>query len=268
MTTILSLLARKGGAGKTTSAANIAAGLARCGHCTLAADSDAQGHLAVAFGCEFGPDAADAFAAYIGGQQLAELVRPIPPANLRLLPGGEATRQAEAGLASRAAMLYAAERFRVDACAHGCDYVVIDSGPRGPLQDWAVAAADIVIVAAPCNYLGASAVFDALRLIQVISAATGRRPAAFVLPTMYEQHKKDSRFWLHQLQAEVRAARLLAPIPMRVKVAESLAAGVPLVDLAPDNDASRAYMDAVDQVAAYGGYEQLDLAGSEEGEDK
>ncbi len=257
-TTIVSLIARKGGAGKTTSAANIAAGLARQGNYTLAADSDAQGHLAVAYGCEYGPEASDAFAAYIAGDSLGPLTRPIPPANLRLLAGGEATRLAESQLASQPAMLAAAERFRVDTL--GYEYAVIDSGPRGPLQDWAVAVADIVVVCAPCNYLGASAVFDALRLIGVISAATGRRPAACVLPTMYEQHKKDSRFWLHQLRQEVRSARLLAPVPMRVKVAESLAAGIPLVGLAPDNDAARAYMAVVEQIERTGGYEQLDLS--------
>jgi len=248
-TTIVSILARKGGVAKTTTAANLAAGLAARGFHTLAADADAQGHLAVAFGRELGPEAARAFAGYILGRPLDDLILPMHgcPSAGSLLPGGEATRLAEAELTTSAAVLAVAARFRADVGAGGYDCAVIDSGPRGPLQDWAAAAADIVLVPAPCNYLGASAVFDALRLVRVVAGLTGHQPQAWVLPTMYEGHKKDSRFWLNQLRAEVRV-RLLDPIPMRVKVAESLAAGVPLVSLAPNHEAAAAYMAVVEQI--------------------
>lgn len=247
MSTIISLIARKGGAGKTTSAANLAAGLASHSRHTLAVDADAQGHLGVAFGLDVAANAAESFARYVTGQQfdgLTVAMHPFPSTG-SLLPGGEATRQAETELSTRSDIVIAANRFRYDAAAGGWDCAVIDSGPRGPLQDWAVAAADIVIVAAPCNYLGASAVFDALRLVQLVGGMTGRQPQAWVLPTMYESFKRDSRFWLNQLQQEV-SGTLLAPIPMRVKVSESLAAGVPLVRLAPTHDAAVAYMAVVD----------------------
>ena len=49
---IVSVFSRKGGVGKTTTAANLATALAMDGGRVLALDADSQGHLALALGVE------------------------------------------------------------------------------------------------------------------------------------------------------------------------------------------------------------------------
>ena len=255
MARIISTLARKGGVGKTVTASNLAAALALSGVSVLGVDADPQGHFGAVLGVETNPDPdsprrfaflLSACLATHGAADLALHAVTVGP-NLRLVPGDEISREAERLIASRAALLQAVSGFRAAADALGVDYVVIDSGPRGALQDFAAAAADVCVIPARCDYLGASAAFDALALTDTIRGLTGRRLVSWVLPTMYSGRERDSRRSLAGLSAEL-GDRLLGPVPMRVKVSESIAAGVPIVRYDPDSDAAIAYLTAVDVI--------------------
>ncbi len=85
---VISVVSRKGGVGKTTTAANLAAGLALDGLRVLAVDADSQGHLSVALGVD-APGAM--FAAWAMGGSLLSVPVAVPGdgrGELAILPGG------------------------------------------------------------------------------------------------------------------------------------------------------------------------------------
>lgn len=242
--TIVSVIGRKGGIAKTTTAANLAAALAMAGANVLAVDADSQGHLAVALGLERLP----LFSRWAGGGPLlSQLCAALPAAAtgcLALVSGGNESL----GLSLDAAGVQAlAARLREDAAALAADWVVIDSPASGPLQDFALLAADLIIIPAPCHFLGASGAVDAAALAQRVAPGT----YVLALPTMYARRERDSLHWLRALEGHF--ANLLPAIPHRVAVAESLAVGVPLVAYKPAHDAAVAYRlaaEGVQQAAA------------------
>ena len=233
---VISVVSRKGGVGKTTTAANLAAGLALDGLRVLAVDADSQGHLSVALGVD-APGAM--FAAWAMGGALLTVPVAVPGGvwgELALLPGGNDSLMLSldaAGVRDLAA------RLRADAAAIGAEVVVIDSPAWGGFQEFAIAAADQVVIPAPCHFLGAAGAVDAAALVEQIGGCQ-----VLALPTFYDRRLNDCRHWLAEINGRFGPAALEA-IPHRVAVAESLARGVPVVIGAPRDAAAVAYREAV-----------------------
>lgn len=238
---VVTVAGRKGGIGKTTTAANLAAALAMMGERVLAVDADSQGHLAPVLGVAGAP----LFALWASGAPLVSVAVPsvaaFGPGCLALVSGDNASLRL--GLDAAGAVALAA-RLQAGAGDLGLDWVILDSPAVGALQDFAIQAADLVVVPAPCHYLGASGAVDTAALVRQIAPAA----QVLVLPTLYEKRERDARHWYAQLIAAFPV--LLPAIPHRVAVAESLAVGVPLVAYKPKNEAAIAYTSAAESLRA------------------
>lgn len=248
---IVSVFSRKGGVAKTTTAANVAAALAAAGDRVLAVDADSQGHLAIALGVDRVP----LFSSWAMGGDLLSLDvvmdQPTLPASwtdpasvavhVALVAGDNESLRIDL---TPAEVDDLAGRLRKEAAALGADWVIIDSPAIGCLQDFAVKAADIVILPAPCHFLGASGALDARALVRALN------PSAQVLglPTMYDRRLRDGRHWFQTLGAHF--GEMLPAIPMRVAVAESLAIGLPVVLNKPADPAGQAYLAVADGLRA------------------
>jgi chromosome partitioning protein len=86
VTVILAIANHHGGVGKTVTAANVSAGLARAGRRTLAVDCDAQAHLTCWLLGRADQDATDLAAIVVGGADPAAAVHPTRVAGLDALP--------------------------------------------------------------------------------------------------------------------------------------------------------------------------------------
>jgi chromosome partitioning protein len=86
VTVILAIANQNRGVGKTVTAANVAAGLARAGRRTLAVDCDARGHLTRWLLGRADQDGADLEAIVAGGADPAAAVHPTRVAGLDVLP--------------------------------------------------------------------------------------------------------------------------------------------------------------------------------------
>ena len=98
-TTILAVANHKGGVGKTTTALNLAFGLAGKGHCVLVVDVDTQANLTKALP---NPQAHHAVPGHLGEyfagrKALAELVRPTEFKGVWLIPSDEDMSQEDRG---------------------------------------------------------------------------------------------------------------------------------------------------------------------------
>ena len=151
---ILAIINQKGGVGKTTTAVNLAAGLARAGRPTLLIDLDPQAHATVGLGLDpdqfSGATIGDVLLAESGCVQAAVTSTYLP--NLCLVPAALSLSKADALLQAR--------HFREQRLHHalaelaGFDYVLIDCQPTlGVLPVNAmVAASHFLVPSQPAGY--------------------------------------------------------------------------------------------------------------------
>ncbi len=233
---IVSIAARKGGVAKTTTAVNLAAALGAQGAGVLLVDADAQGQCADSLGVAL-PAAAGVFADWVRGAALRDLACAVKEApGVLLLAGDNQSIGFEQGV-SPVGLRSLAARLRADVAALGVDYAVIDSPPRGLLQDFAILAADLVVVPAASNRLSAQMAAETLALIDGLGVVQD----VLVLPVMANRNTRDGRYWLAEIAEGFIGMLAPAPVPLAVVVAESVSAGVPLMSYAPSSPPALAY---------------------------
>lgn len=250
---IITVAARKGGVAKTTTAVNLAVSLARSGASVVLIDADSQGQCADLLGFALA-DGDPVFADWLAGRvdlQDAALLDFGGPVSGRpaLVAGDGQTLVAEALLSDDRALSLAGA-LRDQSARWGVEFVVIDSPPRGPVQDWAILACDLLIVPAAAHRLGAQGALETADLAGLLGGRYNRQIDVLVLPVMVQAWTKDGRRWLDAIGVEFAGLLAPDPVPLAVVVAESGAAGVPVVEYAPRSRPALAYGALAGVVAA------------------
>ena len=235
---------QKGGVGKTTTALNLAAGLAMMGRRVLLVDLDAQSNATSTL--------SDRRLSPTIGEVLCDALPmgaaswPTGRAGLILVPGSLrlATYRPEEPFGLRTA----AEDVR-----GGYEHLVLDCPPslEGPTLD-AIACCDEVIVPVQCEYLALEGLTRLLDVLEILGAAVGTPPPVRYLLTMFDRRNNLA----HQVGAEVRehfgprVAR--AVIPRSVSVAEAPGFRRTIFEHAGTGAPALAYRAFAEEVAADG----------------
>lgn len=242
---VLAIVNQKGGCGKTTTAVNLAAVLARDGARTLLVDMDPQSHCAAGLGV---PDLT--LERTIGDAMLADHATPPNPdehlwevgRNLRLAPSnvGLAALEAPNGpLAQR----YDRDRRLARVLAQwqdDFDWCVIDCPPTiGLLTYNALRAADLVLIPVETGFFSLKGAEKQIRTIESIVARFGRDIPYRLLPTLMNESRALSRDVVAALSRRFPEALLPVAIREHEELREAASYGQSVCEFAPGGEAER-----------------------------
>ena len=215
---------RKGGSAKTTTAVNIASGLAKHGS-VLLLDFDTQGHASIGVGCE--PNEELGVHSIFLGKTLSETFIPTVHENLTLSPALAFFDVYEYS-DLRGALK---SRFKREKIAEFFDYCVIDTPPTfDALLKNSLEVADSVVIPFVPHHLGVVAVGQMLRALYQSATLQDRKIAdVSILPVMYNPHINEHKESVAKVKTSFGEAKLLSPIGVDIKLAKQFETGSPIV---------------------------------------
>ena len=257
-TRILTISNQKGGVGKTTTAVNLAASLARKGMRVLVIDLDPQGNASTALGVEHHNSVLGSYEVLVDGLPMADAVKQSPEhQNLFCLPATINLAGAEidmVGIEKRERVLANSLRTFLKSQENPIHFVFIDSPPSlGLLTVNALVAATEVLVPIQCEYYALEGVTQLMSNIDRVRVALNPDlKIGGILLTMFDNRTNLST----EVAAEVRkyfpAETLHATIPRSVRLSEAPSFGQTAISYDPKNTGSLAYQEAAIELAQRG----------------
>ncbi len=239
--------------GKTTTAINLAAGLAELGHKVLLADIDPQGNSSTGLGIR--PDARKktSYDLIVDGADLQDVVIDTGLANVRIIPANADLSSADLDIVSndrRSFLLHDALR-RPEMDRYGFDYILIDCPPALSLLTInALVACDSVLVPLQCEFFALEGLSQLMLTIRDVrrSANPGLRIEGVVL-TMHDRRNRLTA----QVEADARANMgdlvLKTTIPRNVRISEAPSYALPVLTYDTASKGAEAYRALAKEIA-------------------
>lgn len=249
MGVVLTIVNQKGGVGKTTTAVNLAAGLAMLGDGALLIDADPQGNALSGVGIERKSLQKTLFEVLLGNIPIQEAIMESRIPNLSVLPSSLDLAGIDILMAHRAGreLILKNALFEI---RDAYQWIIIDTPPSlGLITLNSLAASDGLILPLQCEYYALEGVTILLKTIELVRQHLNPRlTIRKVLLTM-----RDTRTRLgEQVEREIRdffgprVAR--AMIPRNVRVSEAPSYGQPVLLYDPRSKGAKAYQEFVKEV--------------------
>jgi chromosome partitioning protein len=242
---ILALANQKGGVGKTTTAINLAAGLAELGKKILLVDVDPQGNSSTGLGIR--PDARKktSYDLIVDGAQLQDVVIETSIPDIMIVPANADLSSADLDIVSNEKRSYLLhDALRAPAMeAYGFDYILIDCPPALSLLTVnALVAAHSVLVPLQCEFFALEGLSQLMLTIRDVrrSANPNLRIEGVVL-TMYDGRNRLTA----QVEADARANMgdlvMKTTIPRNVRISEAPSFALPVLTYDSASKGAEAY---------------------------
>jgi chromosome partitioning protein len=242
----IAILNQKGGTGKTTTAVNLAAGVAERGHPVLLVDTDAQGNVGASLGIRGDKTL---YHVIVDGADPNAVAVPVRK-HLDVITSDATLAAAEIWLARQDPEVRSrvvTQRLNLMQVTRRYAYVVLDCGPSlNLLNQNALTYADEVIIPVTCDYLALVGVKQVLKTIKDVERHLSHAVRiSAVLPTFYDGRTRLAREAYTTLQGYFKH-KCLEPIRHNTRLAEAPANRKTIFEYAPDSNGATDYRRVVD----------------------
>jgi chromosome partitioning protein len=252
MSEIIAIANQKGGVGKTTTAVNLAASLAKKGKKVLLVDADPQTNATTSLGFNRNDYEYNVYHVMIGIRKASEVILKSKIKNLDMLPAniglvGVEKEFYDSRKRNRELLLKKA----LKPIRKNYDYILIDSPPAlGPITINALGAADSVIIPIQCEFFALEGLAQLLNTINLLKKSINPKlTIKGFLPTMYSGQNNLSKQVLEDLSHHFKdklftdKKNQFIIVPRNIKVAESPSFGQPVTEYAKKSKGAMAYID-------------------------
>ena len=238
----------KGGVGKTTTAVNLSAGLARAGYKVLLIDTDTQGQASRALGVSSEAGLAELLS---GETTPAESIHEVRE-NLYLLAGGRNLAGLKRSIDRKD---FGGEKTLTEGLEpldSSFDYAILDTAPGwDSLTVNVLFYADEILSPVSMEILTVSGLLYFQESIQAIQKYRPELDLSYILPTFMDGRVKKSEEILSQLRTYF-GEKLCSPIRYSVRLSEAPGFGMTIYEYAPASSGVEDYQALVERISENG----------------
>ncbi len=239
---IISIVNQKGGVGKTTTAVNLGAALARAGKRTLLVDLDPQGNASSGVGVAEEHKSPGVYEFLRGEADAASVIRDTGIENFHVLPTGPELAGASVELLGEENREY---RLR-DALAPvslAYDYVIIDAPPSlGILTMNALVASDRLLIPVQCEYYALEGLGQLLQTIALVQENLHPDLKIIgVVLTLFDRRVKVAHDVVKEVREHFPGHVFGTIVPRNIRLAEAPSFGKNIFDYDPNSFGAAAY---------------------------
>lgn len=241
-TKIICFANQKGGVGKTTSALNIAACIARSGRRVLFIDSDPQGNATSGIGIKKRSITGSVYDLLIGRMKWEEATLKTSVRNLSIIPSSMNLVGAELELVDENDREYKLKK-ALSGCEDKFDYIIIDCPPSlGLLTINSLTAAKYVVIPVLCEYYSLEGLSQLTSTIKLIKKLYNPEIELLgVLINMFDGRLNLTVAVLEEIKKYFADKLFRTPIPRSVKISEAPSHGMAITDYDKNGKGAAAY---------------------------
>lgn len=250
MARVICIVNQKGGVGKTTTAVNLGAYLARSGKRVLLVDLDPQANATSGLGIDHKQLDQGVYEVLISPTTIREVVTPTGIDRYHVVPATQALAGASVELVPLEGREYLLQKNLADVLGD-YDYIIIDSPPSlGLLTINGLVAADEVLIPVQSEYYSLEGLSQLVETIDLVKE--NLRPELSVLGvvvTMYDPQYRLSEAVLEELYKHFPHGQIFrSVIPRNVRLAEAPSYGQSILHYDPRSPGAKAYRKLADEI--------------------